>query len=113
MTVYRRRLTSSFEAIRRSLIRRRGKLAAGGPAGEIEDAEGPGLSPGLFDAASGADELTHLESFLGDLAKLDADPKVEQLRADLRRLLAERDRVLVFTQYLDTLDHLREARKSG
>lgn len=119
MTVYRRRLTSSFEAIRRSLVRRRKRLASGEPAAAAErerqdawgldaDPESENSARGLFDAASGADELAHLEGFLGDLARLGVDPKVEQLRADLRRLLAERDRALVFTQYLDTLDHLRD-----
>ena len=121
MTVYRRRLTSSFEAIRRSLLRRRERLASGelSPAGVDERQDAWGLDTSadtstqpagrrLFDSAAGADELTHLEGFLGDLARLDVDPKVEQLRADLRRLLAERDRALVFTQYVDTLDHLRD-----
>ncbi|MDA8020856.1 MAG: DEAD/DEAH box helicase [Thermoanaerobaculia bacterium] len=118
MTVYRRRLTSSFEAIRRSLVRRRKSLMSGeiaeadgarDRADSLEEGETSEPGPGLFDSAAGADELSHLDGFLGELALLDVDPKVEQLRADLRRLLAQRDRAIVFTQYLDTLDHLRGA----
>lgn len=118
MTVYRRRLTSSFAAIRRSLLRRRERLLAG-EADEAETAGNRSLFAPLEPRTSGrdaldpahAEELERLDELVGDVERLRDDPKVERLRRDLRRILeAEdgRDRVIVFTQYADTLDHLRE-----
>ncbi|MEM8934349.1 MAG: SNF2-related protein, partial [Acidobacteriota bacterium] len=132
MTVYRRRLTSSFAAVRRSLERRRAWLVGQndttgllGADDRIDD--DPGGQADLFDALEATfedtstnespgglavptsrDELEHLDAFLDALASLDGDSKLDRLTRDLGDLLAERDRVLVFTQYTDTMDHLRD-----
>jgi len=95
MTVYRRRLTSSFHAVRRSLERRLERLDAGEEGDEHRDEHG--------------DERARVEELVAELRRLGDDSKLGRLRADLRRLLAEHHRVLVFTQYTDTLDHLRSA----
>ncbi|MEM1205825.1 MAG: helicase-related protein [Acidobacteriota bacterium] len=121
VTVYRRRLTSSFAAIRSSLERRRDVLLGTAPQGELFDpSETPdpelerpvdiGESGDLF-AAAGAGakgEVEELETFLEALGSLGPEPKVERLLVDLEAIFRQRDRVLVFTQYVDTLDHLRE-----
>ena len=116
MTVYRRRLTSSFFAIRRSLERRLARLDDRLPEPSLtaeDEIEGvlPGeeafTMPSLF-AEDFEDERGWLEEFLGDLRRLRSDSKRTRLRRDLRRLLKKRPSVLVFTQYTDTLDDLRE-----
>ena len=120
MTVYRRRLTSSFYAIRRSLERRlaylRGEAGSESPAGLFaEDFEQEALERDLFEAAEESSdseqirsEQAYLEDFLRELGALGRDSKVERLFADLETLAKERDTIIVFTQYADTMDHLRE-----
>lgn len=111
MTVYRRRLTSSFAAVRLSLERRLasldGRQGLGLDDDELEQEEldfDLGSAPGQ----PFADERGYLEDFLAELARLEGDSKLEHLERDLETLLAEHPRVLVFTQYTDTMDHLRE-----
>jgi superfamily II DNA or RNA helicase len=107
MTVYRRRLTSSFHAIRRSLERR---LALLRDRGRGEDADPrPPADGGPETATLWADggELAYVEAFVEDLRILRSDSKLAHLKRDLAATLAERDTVLVFTQYTDTLDYLR------
>ena len=53
-------------------------------------------------------EIDYLEDFLTQLAALGSDSKFERLAADLREVLQKRDSVLVFTQYTDTMDYLRD-----
>ncbi len=115
MTVYRRRLTSSFYAVQRSLERRldflRGKTDLGL---EDEDVEQEALSldvdvSGLADRSFFREEVAYVEDFLHALDVLGHhDSKVEQLLKDLREAFRQRDTVIVFTQYTDTMDFLRE-----
>lgn len=54
-------------------------------------------------------EIEELESFVSDLREIDTDPKINQLITDIDQL--ERDghnRVIVFTQYADTMDFIRD-----
>lgn len=53
-------------------------------------------------------EIDYLQSFLADLRALGTDSKFEQLTEDLNEMLKRRDSVIVFTQYTDTMDYLRE-----
>ncbi|QSG09599.1 helicase-related protein [Halapricum desulfuricans] len=54
------------------------------------------------------EEITELRSFIQDVRQIGRDPKINQLRDDLRELDKQgHDRVLVFTQYTDTLDYVR------
>ena len=145
MTVYRRRLTSSFRAIRQSLFRRlqvlegrsRPPVPEWDEALDLEAAQGAGLEidelePGsdgyqgdLFEpqdrenhdrlpatSRMSKDELKYLVGFLEELDTLPEDSKLNRLIQDLAELTQERDRVLVFTQYLDTLDYLRDRLRS-
>jgi hypothetical protein len=55
------------------------------------------------------DEIDELQSFIADVQQIEQDPKIEQLRNDLLELDKKgHDRVLVFTQYTDTLDYVRD-----
>ncbi len=121
MTVYRRRLTSSFYAVRRSLERRlaflRGQAEPATTAGADEDdLEQEDL---LADVTEDLDEPTYqarfreeieyVEDFLAALNQLGGnDSKIEQLLADLEQIFKQYNTVLLFTQYTDTMDFLRE-----
>ncbi|MCL6580966.1 MAG: DEAD/DEAH box helicase family protein [Firmicutes bacterium] len=130
LTVYRRRLTSSVAALRRSLERRRDFLL--GRTDLLfgltdEDTEDADLVEDLVDQLSASAaayrvagplpasvrqrverELKEIESLLGDVARLTEDTKFVRLADDLRTLLARRETVAVFTHYTDTMDDLRE-----
>ncbi|HXH21423.1 MAG TPA: helicase-related protein [Dehalococcoidia bacterium] len=126
MTVYRRRLTSSFAALARSLERRRAYLLElRGPAFGLtdedteeadldedvaedleSDAREGRLPPGLQRLLEG--ELRAVEEVLDQVRRLGADTKFQALVEDLRALLAQRDRVAIFTHYTDTMDAIRE-----
>lgn len=116
MTVYRRRLTSSFYAIERSLERRLEFLEGHLPAARLQDEDDENafldfeVDPleleqeiARFEA-----EIEYVRDFLSDLRALGADSKVERLKGDLNQIFQDRETVLVFTQYTDTMDHLRE-----
>ena len=120
MTVYRRRLTSSFYAVRRSLERRldflRGQTAPGTVAGfDEDDLEQEDLTWDISEELEEAErsrfrnEIEYVEDFLAELRGLSSnDSKVERLLADLEKVFKERETVIIFTQYTDTMDFLRE-----
>lgn len=125
MTVYRRRLTSSFYAIEQSLERRlaylKGETATAGLTDEdleqedldddisellpLDDVQGKPRDkvPSLY-----VGEIEYVQDFLADLRALGNDSKFEQLAKDLNDVLRHRDSVIVFTQYTDTMDYLRD-----
>ena len=53
-------------------------------------------------------EIEYVRDFLADLRALGTDSKFEQLAKDLNDILKRRDSVIVFTQYTDTMDYLRD-----
>jgi len=120
MTVYRRRLTSSFYAVRRSLERRldflRGQSAPDTVAGlDEDDLEQEDLTWDISEELEGEErsrfrnEIEYVEDFLAELRGLSSnDSKVERLLADLEAVFKERETVILFTQYADTMDFLRE-----
>ena len=137
MTIYRRRLASSFRALRITLEGRVGGEGAGdeGEAGGasaeaggdassshailVEDvsddevADDPALdeddvAQALRDSLR-AEEVEDVRWLLDQIARLPPDGKLSALKkvlADLRK--AGHRQVMVFTQYTDTLDFLRE-----
>jgi len=123
MTVYRRRLTSSFRAVSLSLQRRRAGLAAGKALSiadfldaddkTVTEDDPTGGDLNLADPIS-ADlltaEIAELDSFIADIEALGGqDTKADQLYADLTDALAGGyDSYVIFTQYTDTMDYLRE-----
>lgn len=117
MTVYRRRLTSSFEAIKRSLLRRLSVLEDGKNLTELltfddnVDVEGSLFEPEVFDTRAHRlrDEIVELKSFLQDLGSITGeDSKASKLVADVTEALNTYSSVVVFTQYADTMDYVRD-----
>ena len=131
MTTYRQRLTSSLHAIEESLKRRRENLRSGlSDASEVSESDLQtgtitdreevlrreyGLRVDQIGANSSAGErvrefeLSELEDFISQLYDVPEDPKLEQLMQDLTKLSARgRDTVIIFTQYTDTLDSIKQ-----
>jgi superfamily II DNA or RNA helicase len=131
MTTYRQRLTSSLHAVEQSLKRRRANLQSDlrdvsdisdsdFRTGAIADREEVlqreyGLTVDEIGASGSAGErvrkyeLSELEDFISRLYDVPEDPKLEQLMQDLKELSAQaRDTVVIFTQYTDTLDAIKE-----
>ncbi|MFP8957661.1 DEAD/DEAH box helicase [Natrialbaceae archaeon A-CW3] len=131
MTTYRQRLTSSLHAIEQSLKRRRENLRSElRDAAEISESDLQtgaladreevlrreyGLRVDQIGANSSAGERvrqferSELEAFIAQLYDVPEDPKLEQLVQDLKELSARaRDTVIIFTQYTDTLDAIKE-----
>jgi superfamily II DNA or RNA helicase len=117
MTIYRRRLTSSFEAIKRSLRRRLSVLEDGKDLAELltdddnVDVEESLFEPEAFDTRADRlrDEIAELKSFLQDLESITGeDSKASKLVTDVTEALNTYSSVVVFTQYADTMDYVRE-----
>lgn len=128
MTVYRRRLTSSFHALSESLKRRlnylEGNLAKPSELLTDDDLEEEILDldrdDDLDEQPAGGEglslirqeEIRYVERFIQEIADLPHDSKLENLREQLEQLLQSRDSVVIFTQYTDTMDHLRDTLKT-
>lgn len=116
MTVYRRRLTSSFYAVRRSLERRLAFLEGRAEqAFDDDDLEQADLEADVTEIlgddhrALYQEEIEYVESFISDLQRLsDQDSKTGQLIEDLNAIFRQRETAIVFTQYTDTMDYLRD-----
>ena len=121
MTIYRRRLTSSFYAIRCSLARRREVLAGRRAVAELLDAddeaalESADWGDDLEDQGESAAEqleaeIDELDRFIAGLDALPPDePKMSLLGELLAQSFADGHRtVVVFTQYADTLKYVRD-----
>lgn len=119
MTVYRRRLTSSFLAVERSLRRRlRALTGDGGTAQLIDEDDLAALEGSVGEDAASADgavaaledEIRELRSFLDELeARPPNESKMEYLLGEIDAAFrGAHDTVLVFTQYTDTMEYLRE-----
>ena len=133
MTIYRRRLASSFQALRTTLERHLEAVAA---AGDSPVGTGASDSPvPLFasldedvsddetsDEAQDVDEVAALEQqalafeeaadireLLDGINRLPADGKVQELKRVLHELRGDGfAQAMVFTQYTDTMDFLRD-----
>jgi len=115
MTLYRKRLTSSFHAIQQSLQRRLEALYSQQGLGltaddliELDDA-GDAVITGLESYIQPVDpkEIEYLEDLLRQFENTGEDTKFSQLITILRQELSLRESVIIFTQYTDTMDYLR------
>lgn len=126
MTIYRRRLASSFAALAATLATRLSAVRKPGASqetdGEDVDEDDPeDESPDLDEAAERqrealqAEEAGELDRLLIAVRRLPPDTKVGAMLAHVMRLRAEGyKQVIVFTQFTDTLDFVRERlRRSG
>lgn len=122
MTIYRRRLASSFYALRKTLESRMARIKGlqPGPADAVRVEEDLPQDDQAVEsvAAEEADELeiqalaaeeeSSIQGLLKGIAKLGTDTKARELRDQLQRALADGyDSAIVFTQYTDTMDFLR------
>jgi Helicase conserved C-terminal domain len=120
MTIYRRRLASSFFALGQTLenhlraITTHGAASSQGDLEESLDDSADGDEPDadeaskLEQAALALEEKSDIERLLTMIRRLPPDTKVERLRSTIGEL---RDQgyaqVMVFTQYTDTMEFLR------
>lgn len=121
MTVYRRRLTSSFEAVQLSLARRLKTLEDKGSQADLLDSDDLAAVEGSAQfedesaepAGAGEalkDEIGELRAFLNELDKRHRlESKMEYLVNDLKTTFdGQHDTVVIFTQYTDTMDYIRQ-----
>ena len=126
MTIYRRRLASSFSALHKTLQNHLDAIAAGGFAtwtGLDEDATDDETTDEILDtdevgelerAALAAAETADIRGLLYRIGQLPPDSKLESLKSALHELHQDGYRqAMVFTQYTDTMDFLREELLKG
>ena len=112
MTVYRRRLASSFEALKRTLT---GRLARSGGIGE-EDVSLDETTDEVMSAEDAIklsseviEERDRINDLLRRIAQLGTDSKARRLKSELEACIADGyDSAIVFTQYTDTMEYLRD-----
>ena len=127
MTIYRRRLASSFRALRATLERHLAALDADGATIGPADVGPADAGPGeedlpddeLLDAEDAAErerralaaaDRAAVAELLERVRALPPDGKLARLKAALAELRRDgHDRAMVFTQFADTMDFLRDA----
>ena len=122
MTIYRRRLASSFRALGATLERRLAAIESGGKtpaAGLDEDAPDDETADDVLDGEEVArmearalpvEERARIEGLLARIRALPADGKLARLRETLAGLCeGGHGQAMVFTQYTDTMDFLRDS----
>jgi hypothetical protein len=121
MTIYRRRLASSFYALRCTLEKRRAGVTAITPSDEIRFEEDTadlieaGEQDDIDEIASAerhtanAEEVATIEDLVKGIGTLPTDTKANELVGVLRELeAAGYPQAMVFTQFTDTMDYLRD-----
>lgn len=113
LTVYRRRLTSSWTAIRRTFERRLAKEQMGLELDLLDEAEEELETDDgdtVDDVAAvplSAEDLAELHRYVDRLGKV-ADSKFDVLADHLDHARGSGRAIIVFTQFTDTLDYLRD-----
>lgn len=118
LTVYRKRLASSFAAFANSLERRRDKIAdQAAVASAIDDEllvdddtdEQEGVTDAVEQQADMLLSIDQIDDMLAEVRQLPVDSKIETLVDAIEQLQADGySQVMVFTGYTDTMDHLRD-----
>jgi SNF2 family DNA or RNA helicase len=114
MTVYRRRLASSFKALEKTLIGRLQRVdsVTEEDASQDETAEEPSDTAELIAVAQEAaafEERSRIQDLLKQIAKLGTnDSKARRLKMELQSCFDDGyTAAIVFTQYTDTMEYLR------
>lgn len=110
MTLYRRRLTSSFYALKKSLERRlEGISITDDDLMDLDDAD-DNIIEGLEEYYKVTDpaEIEYLENILRQCEQMGEDTKLSHYLTLLRQELMNRETVITFFQYTDTMDYVRE-----
>jgi SNF2 family DNA or RNA helicase len=117
MTLYRKRLTSSFYAIKASLQRgldclltKQGSFITEDDYVDIDEANDTVISgmESFFEEVD-PQEIQYLEDLLLQFENTGEDTKLSHFIQILRQELTQRESAIVFTQYTDTMDYLRDA----
>lgn len=114
MTIYRRRLASSFEALRKTLL---GRLERMGLDYE-EDVSDDEIADEVMSSeqarefaeeALGVEEKDQIHALLREVSRINVDSKARRLIVELRGALSDGyDSAIIFTQYTDTMGYLRD-----
>ena len=111
MTLYRKRLTSSFYAVKESLKRRLAGISiTPDDLNDLDDAD-DSIIQGLesfFAHPTDPREIAELEKILRQFENTGEDSKLSNFLIILRQELNQRESAIVFTQYTDTMDYLRD-----
>jgi SNF2 family DNA or RNA helicase len=110
MTLYRRRLTSSFYAIKKSLERRlEGISITEDDLIDLDEAD-DNIIAGLENYFTPTDpaEINYLEDLLKQFENTGEDTKLSVFLDILRQELIKRETAIIFFQYTDTMDYVRE-----
>ncbi len=115
MTIYRRRLASSFYALERTLVNRLNHVAGLSEEdlslgeegdGEAMDAE---EANELASSAAACEEVSEIKGLLKRISQLPIDSKAQRLLKELNLAFQDGyDSVIIFTQYRDTMDYLKD-----
>ena len=121
MTTYRRRLASSVHALRVTLERHRAAVGTGGavdPGVLEDDAPDDETADEILDTeelaaleqrALASEECQDIDTLLARAARCPPDSKLERLKATIAKLRRSGyEQTMVFTQYGDTMEFLRE-----
>ena len=121
MTTYRRRLASSVHALRVTLERHRAAIGTGGavdPGALEDDAPDDETADEILDTeelaaleqrALASEERQDIDTLLARIARCPPDSKLERLKATIAELRdSGYQQTMVFTQYGDTMEFLRE-----
>jgi SNF2 family DNA or RNA helicase len=121
MTIYRRRLSSSFAALEHTLNQRINTLKTGNTSQVESNEENLSDDENLDETmdteeanqleivALKAEEVSDLEFLLRQVKKLPIDTKAQVLRQKVQKLRQENyQQIIIFTQYTDTMDFLRQ-----
>ena len=114
LTVYRRRLTSSWAAIRKTLRRRLEKEILPLDDDLLDEAEREELDTALGGTVNDSqavplsdDEIAEIRGYIDRMTRV-ADSKFDRLRKDIDAARGAGHLTIVFTQFTDTLDDLRD-----
>jgi len=121
MTIYRRRLASSFAALRNTLEDHLAVISGAKDLPAASKAEEDALEDVTADEEPDAEEAVarereglavqegaEIETLLDNVRRLPPDSKIEELKKVLAELRADGyTQVMVFTQYTDTMDFIR------
>lgn len=114
LTVYRRRLTSSWAAIRKTLRRRLEKEILPLDDDLLDEAEREELDTGVRGTVDDSqavplsdDEIAEIRGYIDRMTRV-ADSKFDRLRQDIDAARGAGHSTIVFTQFTDTLDDLRD-----
>ena len=120
MTIYQRRLASSFFALRQTLNNHFKAISGGQPPLPVEDedlsqdesadeTQDPDEATAWTREALLAQERAAIQYLLLGIAKLGTDTKAKRAKAELQQAFADGyASAIVFTQYTDTMDYIKE-----